>query len=71
VRKTEGGQVTDLAKLQAAASEGDKNRKVKLVEVVMKLKAQMELERMNAGGQALAPPTEPKGRAPNGESFEK
>lgn len=45
--------------------------KGKLAETLMKVRAQKELSAMGAAKEALKPPTEPKGRAPNGQSFQR
>lgn len=45
--------------------------KGKLAGDAMKLKTQRDLAEMEAPGQVITPPTEPAGRAPNGQSFQK
>ena len=45
--------------------------KVELASTVMKLRTQKELAAHDRAGEALTPPTEPPGRAPAGESFQK
>jgi len=45
--------------------------KAKLAGDSMKLQTQKQLAEMEAPGQTIAPPTEPAGRAPNGQSFQK
>jgi hypothetical protein len=65
-------------KLQLAQLEYANKRQISLDEVkaelagtVMKLQTQKELAAHDRAGEALKPPTEPAGRAPSGQSFEK
>ena len=43
--------------------------KARLADTVMKLNTQKQLSREEGARQVLKPPTEPKGRAPNGQAF--
>ena len=45
--------------------------KTRLADTVIKVDAQKTLSAMGAAREALKPPTEPKGRAPNGQSFQR
>lgn len=45
--------------------------KASLAETVMKLRTQKELAAQDRAAEVLKPPTEPAGRAPNGQSFER
>ena len=51
---------------QMEKGNNDASLKTRMAETVLKLKAQIGMNR-----QALAPPTEPAGRAPNGQAFQR
>ena len=62
------------AELGAAALSAEErtalnDAKVTLAGITMKLRTQRELS-VNKGGQAMTPPTEPAGRAPDGQAFQ-
>ena len=64
----------EMSEMQMSQSSSDSDKKIRadLAKTVMKLKAQIELARSTGKTpQVATPPTEPPGRAPNGQAFQK